>query len=278
VEQTWGPWDEEWQLARFRESFRPEHTEVIVVSGKDVGVLRLQEEAKLWCLSVLEIAPEWQRKGMGTCILRSILARAAECRLPVDLQVLKVNPAQRLYERIGFRKTGESTTHIQMRAWPTAAARRNPSLVADKVVAYITCSDRLLVFRHTQHPQAGIQVPAGTLECGEEPSAGVLREAAEETGLGGLQIVQHLGTAEHTVFGPGCCQRQLRHFFHLQAFGEHAAPWRHWEMSASDGSGPVEFELFWAPMGDRLPELSGSLGAMLPLLLRQLGHSVSDVS
>ena len=33
---------------------------------------------------------------------------------PFRLQVFKVNPARRLYERMGFVKIGESKTHIQM--------------------------------------------------------------------------------------------------------------------------------------------------------------------
>ena len=36
-----------------------------------------------------------------------------------------------------------------------------------KVLAYIIQDDRLLVFRHTQFPEAGIQVPGGTVEQGE---------------------------------------------------------------------------------------------------------------
>lgn len=53
----------------------------------------------------------------------------------------------------------------------------------DKVLAYITHGNRLLVFRHPHAPEAGIQVPAGTVEEGEDPGTAVLREAAEETGL-----------------------------------------------------------------------------------------------
>jgi hypothetical protein len=34
----------------------------------------------------------------------------------VTLQVLKVNPARRLYERLGFCETGADDTHYQM-AW-----------------------------------------------------------------------------------------------------------------------------------------------------------------
>ncbi|MEA3336062.1 MAG: FAD-dependent oxidoreductase [Chloroflexota bacterium] len=46
----------------------------------------------------------------------------------------------------------------------------------------MTSDDYLLVFKHTNFPEACIQVPAGTLEPGETAEAGVLREAYEESG------------------------------------------------------------------------------------------------
>ena len=69
--------------------------------------------------------------------------------------------------------------------------------VRRKVFAYITKGDRLLVFAHPNHPNAGIQVPGGTLEEGETPEEGALREAQEETGLNDLSVVSFLG--EHGV-------------------------------------------------------------------------------
>ena len=62
-----------------------------------------------------------------------------------------------------------------------------------KVVTYITSGNALLVFRHPDFPEAGIQVPAGTIEEGEAPEAAALREAFEETGLTGLTLVAPLG-------------------------------------------------------------------------------------
>jgi 8-oxo-dGTP pyrophosphatase MutT (NUDIX family) len=44
-----------------------------------------------------------------------------------------------------------------------------------------------------EHPLAGIQIPAGTVELGETVEAAVLREAAEETGLENLRIIRELG-------------------------------------------------------------------------------------
>ncbi len=40
-----------------------------------------------------------------------------------------------------------------------------------KVYAYITHGHRLLVFSHRDFPEAGIQVPGGTMEEGEDPKS-----------------------------------------------------------------------------------------------------------
>jgi len=67
---------------------------------------------------------------------------------------------------------------------------RNPK---NKMLVYITHANRLLVFRHPHHPEAGIQVPTGTIEQGESPEDAALREAFEETGLSNLEIGTFLG-------------------------------------------------------------------------------------
>lgn len=47
-----------------------------------------------------------------------------------------------------------------------------------------------------EHPTAGIQFPAGTVEEGESPEAAALREGEEETGLRGLKLESFIGSIE----------------------------------------------------------------------------------
>ena len=61
----------------------------------------------------------------------------------------------------------------------------------NRVHAYITHENRLLVFEHV-NSDAGIQVPAGTVEADEAPELAVMREASEETGLTDLTLQSKL--------------------------------------------------------------------------------------
>lgn len=73
----------------------------------------------------------------------------------------------------------------------------------EKITAFIlrqrTSGPEVLLF---QHPSAGVQVPAGTVEPGEEPQSAALREAGEESGLSGLVLEACLGSVdERPVIG-----------------------------------------------------------------------------
>jgi ribosomal protein S18 acetylase RimI-like enzyme len=117
VEDTFGPWDEVWQENYFRDRFDPAVLQVIQLDEQDVGVLFIQERVEELFVVNLEILPEYQRKGIGTTVIRQLLAAAQRQSKPVALQVLKSNiPARNLYQRLGFGVTGENATHYIM-AW-----------------------------------------------------------------------------------------------------------------------------------------------------------------
>jgi 8-oxo-dGTP pyrophosphatase MutT (NUDIX family) len=69
-----------------------------------------------------------------------------------------------------------------------------------KVTAFVVRAapggPELLLF---QHPYAGIQIPAGTIEPGESPEAAALREAGEETGLTEFAAIQSLGSRDELL-------------------------------------------------------------------------------
>ncbi|NJD59918.1 MAG: NUDIX domain-containing protein, partial [Anaerolineae bacterium] len=71
------------------------------------------------------------------------------------------------------------------------------SKAVNKVTCFITRpgnnGTQLLLFNH---PHVGVQIPAGTVNPGEDIQAAACREAAEESGLDSLVLVRLLGEAD----------------------------------------------------------------------------------
>jgi ribosomal protein S18 acetylase RimI-like enzyme len=65
-----------------------------------------------------------QGQGIGTHVLRPLPASAKHQSKVLTLAVMKINPAIRLYERLGFRITHEDEYKLYMRADPQAGAVR----------------------------------------------------------------------------------------------------------------------------------------------------------
>lgn len=117
--------------------------------------------------------------------------------------------------------------------------------VKHKVFAYITHNQHLLVFSHPFAPEAGIQVPAGTINEGEHPEKAVLREAFEETGLTDLTLDSFLGEQERDMSDFGRNEIHHRRFYHLHCHREPPLTWRHEEHHHTDDPSlpPITFRV-----------------------------------
>ena len=118
-----------------------------------------------------------------------------------------------------------------------------------KVLAYITrerdgCRE-LLVFTHRDYPEAGVQVPAGTVEPDEATEAALFREIREESGLANLKLVRELAEHEETEWG------QIRHVFYLIAPNGTPDRWTHIVNGKGEDAGMV-FEYCWLDLSDRV--------------------------
>jgi ribosomal protein S18 acetylase RimI-like enzyme len=111
---TFRAWDAGWQRKRFDQRYAPSNVRVLRYRRRDVGILWTEEKDRTLVLSNIQVLPEFQRQGIGTAAVRLVLAEASARGMGVALQVLRVNPARRLYERLGFRVTGETETHVLM--------------------------------------------------------------------------------------------------------------------------------------------------------------------
>ena len=115
VEELWG-WDDGDQEQRFLAGFVPEQQQVIRYRDEDIGVLHVEDREGSLSLVGIYINSNNRSKGIGAAVIRDVLARAGRIGKPVTLQVLRPNPARRLYERLGFVVTDETETHFTMEA------------------------------------------------------------------------------------------------------------------------------------------------------------------
>ncbi len=93
-----------WDTALFDQQWRELESYELVVNATPVGVLCLQQEHSAYHIRELQIAPSWQRQGLGTAALHFAEAHARQAGIHwLRLRVFSINPAMALYERMGFR-------------------------------------------------------------------------------------------------------------------------------------------------------------------------------
>jgi len=124
------------------------------------------------------------------------------------------------------------------------------------------------------HPLAGVQLPRGTVEPGETPVEGVLRELEEESGLR-LEVEPRL-VGEWTRVLDGRFGEAATHDVHLWHLFVIEAPeglpdrWTHHASGSPEEEG-LAFAFRWLPVDEALPgRLDPVFGTVCGLLLAAL--------
>jgi ribosomal protein S18 acetylase RimI-like enzyme len=95
--------------------FRLDCAQVILLAKQPVGLLKVSRDGKDWDLIQIQLAPSFQGQGFGTELIQSVITEARNAGASLKLDVLKANPARRLYERLGFTVITEKAHIIEMR-------------------------------------------------------------------------------------------------------------------------------------------------------------------
>ena len=77
--------------------------------------------------SIFPCLPEHRGQGIGGELIRALVQQCVESGAALQLQVLNTNPAQRLYARLGFIKTGEDQIYTQMELRPQTTGQQTTS-------------------------------------------------------------------------------------------------------------------------------------------------------
>ena len=91
-----------------------------------IGRLWVAQDARSLTVLDISLVADLRGQGIGTDCLRRVQRRAAAAGLDVELQVVHGNPAQRLYERLGFRNVGADGVRQAMVWKPSAQPVDHP--------------------------------------------------------------------------------------------------------------------------------------------------------
>lgn len=114
IAEIWG-WDEAFQQQFHRDNYSMANCSIIYVDAEPAGTVEIKEDADCIFISSLYLLPVYQRRGIGSAIIKQCLARAAASSKRVALEVLKINvQAQKLYTALGFTLTEQDDTKFYM--------------------------------------------------------------------------------------------------------------------------------------------------------------------
>ena len=103
-----------WNPQLFRDRFIPDEYQVIEIDNTVVGFLKIVASESEIYLGEIQISKDFQNQGIGTSLIQSLIQEAQTSNKKLWLKVLKGNPAQKLYQRLGFTNLQESSTHSIM--------------------------------------------------------------------------------------------------------------------------------------------------------------------
>lgn len=133
----------------------------------------------------------------------------------------------------------------------------------NKVMAYIirriASQPELLLFKHQDFPEAGWQVPAGTVELGEEYLLALRREVKEESGLTQFSRIRFM--EKNTFFHPLRKELHHRYFYQLEIRGFVPDEFSH-RVSGSGVDEDLVFQYCWVKLPE-VPTLAAEQGSLL---------------
>lgn len=114
IERLFGWRGDAFEREKFFDGYEEENTHIVIVEGRDAGWLSVRRRDDAIELSQIYLAPDCQNQGIGAVLIRQLIDEATAAHVPLRLSTAKINPARRLYERLGFRIVGESEFKIYM--------------------------------------------------------------------------------------------------------------------------------------------------------------------
>ena len=104
-----------WNPKLFRACFIRQDYQVIEKKRQILGFIKIVTSKTDIYLAEIQIDRQYQKQGIGTNLIQSIIKQAQLQDKELWLKIVKGNPAEKLYARLGFTIFAESSTHKKMR-------------------------------------------------------------------------------------------------------------------------------------------------------------------
>lgn len=118
AEKSLGHWDQESARLAIRTSLVDDSWDVLSLDGEPLGAIAVCQDAGEMRLRELFLEPKFHGRGWGTALVEEVIRKAHSRGVPVRLRVLRSNPAQQLYLRLGFEVERASRERLWMVARP----------------------------------------------------------------------------------------------------------------------------------------------------------------
>jgi GNAT superfamily N-acetyltransferase len=94
---------------------------IILLNGRPVGRMLVDRSDELILLRDIALLTEFRNAGIGTRLIQDLMQEATAAGKPIGLHVLASSPAARLYERLGFVRSGGDATYLEMKWVPATS-------------------------------------------------------------------------------------------------------------------------------------------------------------
>ena len=118
VEAVWQK-EEEREYYYTLNAFDADRTNIVEFEGKDIGRITLKDSKEGRWIVAIHLLPAYQGKGIGKYLLKKVIDKAIKEQKDLYLTVLKVNPAKKLYEKLGFEVYDERDHRFFMKRVPS---------------------------------------------------------------------------------------------------------------------------------------------------------------
>lgn len=102
----------------YHEQFPSASYDIILRNGTPAGRLYVHRRRNEISIIDISLLPDHRNYGIGSWFLRQLLAESDRTNLPVRIHVEQMNPAMRLYKRLGFTELENQGIYIYMEYRP----------------------------------------------------------------------------------------------------------------------------------------------------------------